>query len=770
MPKSLAEDFLSALNPRPDAKWFFQSLDDLRLPDGSKRNAENLCKGYHGTLKEHEQELIGLNEAGAGIFVQINANDGKGSSNANITHIRAFYADYDNGIPKNWKLTPSLVVSSSLGKAQVYWFLENPISATAEYVREYTSILRTIHIETFSDGSATDLRRVLRLPGFLHCKNPAKPHFIDYQEKPLRYAWDQVSTAYPPSLETKTVKVFVPEELWPDLEERTIRATSYLSKIPFKKDGEGHNAHIYHLASILDRDFAMPELHGLAVLQAYELRSPTPPKPEEVERIYRNATRYASGTRGSAYATPAAVEILTKEDISEDTTAADAVFAKMLVERHRQAIRYCEGLGGWLAWDGRRWARNGEPFVQQHIIQMLSEIGATKANPTKFTERYQSYHTIVSIMRLARNMAQEPLESFDAHPFLLNVRNGTIDLRTGSVSPHQPLHFITTLAPVDYKPIDCPIFKAFLEQVMGSNTAHIDFLHRWIGYCLTGDTSAQTLLIAIGGGRNGKSTLMKVITDLLGDYAVKAPASLLMEGERHPAEMMTLMGKRFAFLNEVDKKKQLNEQKLKDLVGGDKISARAMRKDFIEFLPTFKLNYAVNQLPNTNDQSMGMWRRVLLLPFDVTIAEGREDPELDSKLKTELPGILHWAVQGGMKWYSEGKGREGLRIPQSMILATNTYRNEMDFLSSFLEDCCDRAEDLEVGTGILYATYVWWCTQSHDTYCSKVEFGKALKERGFKPKRGAKGSRMWAGLKIGDAFMGKSDAYFGIKIPPFEVS
>jgi len=360
----------------------------------------------------------------------------------------------------------------------------------------------------------------------------------------------------------------------------------------------------------------------------------------------------------------------------------------------------------------------------------------------------ESRARIEAMIKLAESRVGIPVlpAQLDTDPWLLNVQNGTINLRTGNLQAHQRADLITKLAPVNYDPsAKCPQWEKFLERIMANKPGLIRFLKRATGYTLTGDVSEDCLFVAYGPGRNGKSVFLETLLGLWGDYGHKCPPELLMvkRGEAHPTERTVLFGVRFAPAIETSEGQRLNESLVKELTGGDTISARRMREDFWEFLPTHHLWLATNHKPIIKGTDLGIWSRMRLIPFSVTIPPQERDKRLRGKLKTEWPGILAWAVQGCLDWQ-----QNGLQEPSEVLQATSQYRDEMDVLEDFLAEYCVQKSDAQVKAQDIYAAYQGWAQKSGERAISKTGFGQRLEERGFRRGRGGHGVRLWLGIGL----------------------
>jgi len=269
-------------------------------------------------------------------------------------------------------------------------------------------------------------------------------------------------------------------------------------------------------------------------------------------------------------------------------------------------------------------------------------------------------------------------------------------------------------------------------------------MQKAVGYSLTGSTQEHCLFILYGTGANGKSTFLNTLSTMLGDYARQTPTETLLvkRGDGISNDVARLHGARFVSAMEVENGRRLAEAQVKQLTGGDLMAARYLYQEFFEFRPQFKLFMGVNHTPVIQGTDHGIWRRIHLVPFTVTIAKEDQDKRLEEKLRAEQPGILRWAVEGCLAWQVEG-----LEPPLAVTTATEEYRAEMDVLARFLLECCDLSPEARVATGLLYTRYVSWCALADEAPVQKRAFAAALKERGFQPGR-SKQERFWQGLAL----------------------
>ena len=427
--------------------------------------------------------------------------------------------------------------------------------------------------------------------------------------------------------------------------------------------------------------------------------------------------------------------------------------AERLVRRHGQNIRYNYDSGKWLFWDGIRWteAVKGEiqQFAKETIRAIPEEAGTTDDDHRKailkHALRSESDVRLQAMIKLAQS--EVPLEQgeLDRNEWILNTLSGSIDLRTGKLKPHNRSDFISKLAPVGYDPdAQYPVWTSFLNEIFDRNAELITFVQRAVGYSLTGDTSEQCLFILYGSGANGKSTFIETVRALLGDYARQADSSafLVRRNDTATNDLARLSGARFVSASETGVGRSFNEVIIKQLTGGEPITARFLYGEFFEFLPVLKIWMATNHKPTIKGTDDGIWRRIRLIPFNVTIPQNRQDPRLIAKLQDELPGILNWALKGCLAWQTER-----LSEPDAVANSTADYRQEQDQLGPFFDDCCAFDESSEVMTADLWTAYKTWCESSGEKPVNTKTMAAGLRSRGCQSGRDSNG-RLWKGLAL----------------------
>lgn len=428
-------------------------------------------------------------------------------------------------------------------------------------------------------------------------------------------------------------------------------------------------------------------------------------------------------------------------------TDTDLANGKRLVYRHGADIRFTAEQG-WFAWDGRRWAPDPKALtVQRHAkdvaVALYDEIRGSEDERAAFrhARRSQSKPAIEAMIFLARS---EPgviakLADFDADPMLLNVANGTLDLRNATLRPHAREDYITKFADVPFEAgADCALWESFLTRITAGDTALYEYLWRLAGYCLTASTAEQTLHFLYGLGANGKSVFCEVLLAILGEYAISASPDLII-ARRHggiPNDIARLRGVRLAMMNETSQGSRFDEAKLKDLTGGDTLSARFLHQEFFQFTPSHKLVIRGNHKPAINGTDEGIWRRLRLVPFTVAIPPDEQDLLLLEKLKAERPGILRWAALGCLEWQ-----RQGLNPPAVVMDAARRYREESDVLGRFIAEACEVRKLAEVKSSAFFTRYQAFCEQSGERWIPSKDLPAEMERRGFEWRRTKTGGR-----------------------------
>lgn len=508
-------------------------------------------------------------------------------------------------------------------------------------------------------------------------------------------------------------------------------------------------------------------------------------------QAYTNGSAPAAA---SAPAQPAQAPALNPDLANVSRFCTDYGNARRFVEQHATDLRYVPGWG-WLVWDGQRWKRDADGettrrakqtvltiFDESKAAHRLAEKAvealqaavasgtATDADKERLTKERDARLALAKTLtdwamksqgeariKAMISLAESELEvianvaSFDADLFLLNVENGTLDLRTGQLRPHSRDDLLTKMAPVNFDPnAAAPLWDKFIKRIFQNDADLIGFVQRMLGYTLTGATTEQCFMFAHGNGANGKSTLFEVIQYLLGpDYARTLSSDALMARNTSggiPNDLAALQGARLVVASEIEEGARWAESKLKDWTGGDILTARFLHKEFFDFKPQFKLCIFGNHKPVVRGLDEGIWRRVRLVPFEVTIPANERDRALVGKLREELPGILAWMVRGCIDWR-----RDGLGSAEKVALATDEYREENDIVGRFITECCIVKPGTSAPIDALYSSYVRWCGREGINARSKISLGKALSERAERDglqKKPSNGVNWWIGIGL----------------------
>lgn len=437
---------------------------------------------------------------------------------------------------------------------------------------------------------------------------------------------------------------------------------------------------------------------------------------------------------------------------------ADVGNALRLRDAHGADLRHSKALG-WLTWDGRRWIvdaeKNAIEYAKDAADRILEEARGSglDADAKKATAGWwlksQGAHAVRNMLAMAESLpgiAARP-EDFDRDPFAFNVRNGTIDLRTGELRPHRREDLGTRLAPVDFDPgATCPRWDAFLEMVQPDPEVRA-YLCRRSGAAMIGETGARWFDVDYGTGANGKSMFSEVLAAVLGDYCGRiSVASLVDKRDRagNTPELAGLVGTRLVLASEPGERVQLNMATVKAITGGDAILVCRKHKDPFAYTPVFKLVLATNHEPAIEGGSEGEWSRVVLVPWRVRIPRERERPfeTVKAELLEEAPGILAWLVRGCLDYQRIGRAPTG-----PVAQATETYRRQEDPFSGFLADECDLAPWRFAAAGPLIEAYNRWTEENDLPACSRQMFGREMDRKGFR-KAKQREARGYFGLSL----------------------
>ena len=438
------------------------------------------------------------------------------------------------------------------------------------------------------------------------------------------------------------------------------------------------------------------------------------------------------------------VDSAAQDDEIRPAEFSDDTLALRFTGDHLDNLRHVQKWGRWLKWDDKRWSFD----ETMHVFDMVRGTcrdQAHRCNDPRVKAQLTSAKTVGAVHRLAQSDQRTAavIDQWDADPWLLNTPGGVVDLRTGKrrkAAPEDYMTKITAVAPGGA----CPIFLTFLNQITNGDTDLQRYLQRALGYCLTGVTKEHALFFNYGEGANGKGTLMNTVAYIMGDYHKTAPIETftVTRHDNHPTELAGLMGARLVTAMETEKGRRWAESRIKQLTGGDAVSARFMRQDFFDYVPQFKINISGNHKPALGTVDEAIRRRFNMIPFLVTIPPDKRDLDLPEKLRAEAPGILQWQIDGCVAWQ-----KQGLDPPSAVTGATKDYLDSQDLISLWITDSCEEDKAAQKSPSMLFASYKDWAEKAGERSGTQKEFSDALQSRGFKKDRNMHG-RFFRGLRV----------------------
>lgn len=628
-------------------------------------------------------------------------------------------------------LEPSYIVHSG-GGLHVYWLFRELWTFDSAKEREEAAsasegwqnfIVERGRFKGWDLDDTKDLARVLRLPGTLNRK-PQLP-----QPQPV-YILRATGTRFNPS-------DFEACQMKPT--QQKTRAKKVEEVIP---SGERNNQLASLAGTMRRRGMGVDEI--LAALRETNRKRCQPPLPDrEVAAIAKSIAKYDVKKPSGAHA--AAVK--------------DMAHAEVLAAKWLNRFRWGDHRGKWYAYNRGVWQDVPEQFVAKNASDVLRKHYATLIAGTTDSDALKelsalvrevcTYRSIMNALNFLKGWSGflTFAEDWDADPYLLNVKNGTLHLKTGILQPHRAEDLLTKQVQADYDPdFEGPMFKRHLDYFLPDLEIRRQ-VQRDLGVGLVGATLQEFLPFWYGSGANGKTTTLRAILEVLGGYGLRAAPNLLIQSkhERHPAEVADLMGSRVVFSVEVDQGKQLAEALVKDLTGGDRKKARFMRQDWFEFEQTFTMFLVVNHKPAISGVDHAIWRRVRLIPWGETLPQAQRRPqeEVVGELVAEGSAILNWMLEGLQDWQNNRHW-----LAPAVQAATDEYRAQQDRLRTFLDDCCEIGPHFTVTVAELYDAYTRWCDTAGEEALGKGDFGNRLRERGLSTRRGAKGARAWSGIRL----------------------
>lgn len=694
-------------------------------------------------------------------------------------------------ILNTFPLEPS-IINHSGGGLHCYWLLDQPAriydkknmqSAERMLTRFQSIFIRLARSKGLKVDNTADLARVLRVAGTFNRKGEPKPVTTQLFKPDNRYSLMELLEAIQ-EMESK-----LPHETIEPREKR-----EYEGNIPDAKHVNKIVNGCHFIGDYLEHKETAPYDEWMAALsiasycedgenlvhewsnghagydeqqvdRKYQhIREEM--KPRTCQSIQQDFGKCGSCPHFNKINSPISLGMEKKEPNQEEVDKpkifkrTDLGNAERLIYRHGKNLKYNNVFGKWFMWDGKRWNEDKVNQLQQlakdtvrNIYQeaALTEDGDTRQALSKHAMFSESASKLRNMVLLAESEVPMLPDEMDTDLWLLNCKNGVIDLKSGELKPHNRDYLMTKVSQVAYDPqAKCPTWERFLEDVMQDeegNVKHelIDFLQKAVGYSLTGDTSEQVLFFFYGTGRNGKSTFMNVINDVLGDYGKQTNAETftIKKSDRVNNDVAALKGARLVAATESEEGARLAESLVKQLTGGEPILARFLHQEFFEFVPQFKIFFTTNHKPVIRGADEGIWRRIRLVPFTVRIPDEKLDKDLPKKLSAEMSGILRWAVEGCLKWQKEGLGN-----PKEVQDATASYRDEMDTMGSFLDEYCMVHENAKCPAPTLYQKYIEWTEDNGEYQITRTKLYRKIEERGFQKRKSTGGQQFFFGIGL----------------------
>lgn len=453
----------------------------------------------------------------------------------------------------------------------------------------------------------------------------------------------------------------------------------------------------------------------------------------------------------------------------DDTGNADR-----FIDRYGNLYKYSYIANKFYIYDGMKWKIDDKGSIRKLIDEMIESIKDEKiihgddVTEEEAREFFQKYYKKTRGTQAKKNIMNELMhrrpatpDDFDRDDMLINVANGYIDLTSRELYKHDINKMFSQITNTDYtEKMQPAVWLDFLNDIFAGDQKVIRYIQKALGYSLTGSTREQIMFILFGKGRNGKSIFVEVISEILGDYSNNMQAKSLMvkKNDNVNTDIARLSKARFVTSSEPNEGFRFDEGLIKQLTGGDKVTARFLYAEEFEYTPKFKIWVSTNHKPIIRGTDDGIWRRLVLIPFDVQIPEEKVDKDLKYKLLREAPAILNWMAEGAYMWM-----QEGLAMPEKLKEAVQKYRNEMDTLGQFIEDCCKVDKNSSEKVSNLHQAYKTW---SNDNLTStKVlgmkSFSQKMEERFVKESR--RDANYFIGIEIDNKKSFEEKKYPGIR-------
>jgi putative DNA primase/helicase len=439
--------------------------------------------------------------------------------------------------------------------------------------------------------------------------------------------------------------------------------------------------------------------------------------------------------------------------------------AERLQAAFRNTFLYSVSAKSWFIWTGQQWKKDDLDTIYSFSLATIREFlrqtdqlpdPDRKKSAQAWARRSEGStsqdHMIRQFRRLRGITITET--SFDRDPWLFNLQNGTIELRSGALLPHNPANLITKISPIKHTPgLDCPLFLSFLRRILDNRDHLISYLLQVLGYCLTADVTERAVFCFFGDGSNGKTTLLKIMRYIMGDYAVSIMIKSLMEGRESDslttsADLARIRGARVVTTSEAKRDHKLSEEKIKLLTSLDVIPVCRKYEDPFEFPPTHKVIMDANHAPVVEGRDHGIWSRLKSIPFTIAIPDAEQDPDLYDKLVLEAPQIFNLLLSSCLSWQ-----RSRLTDPPEVVTATTDWRDKDDIYEDFFQDCVEFDPKFFTPTSQMSAEFQAWCAENsysipkqESILSERLRRRGCVKDRRFLPDKTR--PRVWKNVRL----------------------
>lgn len=745
---------LKALN-KNDALRFKHCLvgnavtDFLTVPEGTAMGVKKIPKQHRSNFKTAWPHLEQANRDGNAVFMMVNAGDGGGTKDENVTRVNAVFLDYDEelwGVISNdklllkFKLKPHIVVSTSLGHYHVYWKVRDC------ELTDFKAIQKALAQLFDSDPKVCNLARVMRLPGTLNQKDPKNPFLVKLMhcdESLSAYTTDELLNGLglqlnmPPSSPVTTIDLTVVENSPIQVVEvpSTSEVLQWLANI--NPDDRG---------TWIKVGMALKASLGKDGKSIFLFWSSSSVKYDQAEAERQWASFKSDG--GITWATLpflAKQGVLTPHTISSRSPENLHDFLALMAPDLCQHLKFSPTDEKWYAFISGVWCR--QSAYSEGVVRRYMQNFVDNNSRHQLINKLSSHSGLLELMKLARTdgLFHFDPKVFDARPDVVGVEiiNPTgakgvaaLDLTTGQLRPAEPGDYLTKTMGVPYVPgAQCPLFTNFIQQIANGDDELAEALQVAFGYAMFGHVKDQVMFVLIGAGSNGKAVLFNTLLNVFGRYAASISYALLKKHSTNPnapsPALAPLAGARFVPSSEFGNGDCLEESLVKSITGSDPISYRQNYGEQTIFVPQCTIFLAANFFPKISFDHDAMWRRIFSIQLKRQFVGDECNPDLMDQLKVEGSGILNWLIEGAINYHRRGK----LLWPPSTLKYLDSLKRDADTVGTWIKECCRRLEEGMVPASVAYASYKQFAKNNNQSPIGVKEFKKVLLQKGYEAKR-----------------------------------